>query len=298
MKRYFTFFVLLSLYQSCSDHDRNSLGDLQYTIVEDKNGKNIEYYDFVSLSYETRTETGELLNSNYGIDSRPLQLYRVHPYFKGDLHTALGLLSAGDSAQLKINADSLHKYYGFPENIEGNHIVYNIKVHEVITRGNLSDSLLNAKIEEFKLRQTNSAKENEHLKIRNFIVANKLNPDSTTSGIYYTIIKKGVGKKPKIGAEIYINYIISDLNGKVIQTNLKETAISSGIYTEGFNYQPHKEVISQNPASGFSEGASMFPIGTKAKLIIPSKLAYGDQGNGIVHPYAPIICDMEIIEKK
>src|SRR5690606_40849184 len=87
MKRYFTFFALLPLYQSCSDHDRNSLGDLQYTIIVDKKGKNIEYYDFVSLSYETRTEKGELLNSNYGIDSRPLQLYRVHPYFEGDLHT-------------------------------------------------------------------------------------------------------------------------------------------------------------------------------------------------------------------
>lgn len=298
MERHFIFLALLTLCLACSDHDRNSLGDLQYTIVVDKKGKNIEYYDFVSLSYETRTETGELLNSSYGLDPRPLQLYRVHPYFDGDLHTALGFLSAGDSAQLKINADSLHKYYGFPEYSEGSHIVYNIKVHEVITRGNLSDSLLNAKIEEFKLRQTNSAKENEHLKIRNYIAANNLNPDSTDSGMYYTITKKGVGDKPKTGAEIYINYIISDLNGKVIQTNLKEIAISSGIYTEGFKYEPHKETIAQNPASGFSEGASMFPIGTEAKLIIPSKLAYGEQGNGIVHPYAPIICDLEIIEKK
>jgi len=298
MKRYFTFLALLTLYVSCSDHERSSLGDLEYTIVMDKNGKNIEYYDFVSLSYETRTQTGQLLNSSYGYDPRPIQLYRVHPYFKGDLHTALGFLSAGDSAQLKINADSLHKYYGFPEYLEGSHVIYNIKVHEVITRGNLSDSLLNAKIEEFKLRQTNWAKENEHLKIKNFIASNNLNLDSTDSGLYYTITKKSDGRKPKIGDEIYINYIISDLNGKVIQTNLKEVAISSGIYTEGFPYKPHKETIAENPSSGFSEGASMLPIGTKARLIIPSKLAYGEQGNKIVHPYAPIICDMEIIDKK
>jgi len=270
---------------------------LQYDIIIDKKGKNIEYYDFVSLSYETRTETGELLNSSYGFDPRPLELYRVHPYFKGDLHTALGFLSPGDSAQLKINADSLHKYYGFPEYKKEPYIVYNIKVNEVISRGNLSDSMLNAKVEDFKRQQIDNARKHEYNKIRRYIDVNGLKPDSTLSGIYYTITKKGFGKKPKIGDEIYANYIISDLNGKIIQTNQKEIAMSTETYNKAFKYEPHKEIIVENPDSGFSEGVSMFPIGTKVKLIIPSKLAYKEQGDRIVRPYTPLICDLEIIKK-
>jgi FKBP-type peptidyl-prolyl cis-trans isomerase len=47
---------------------------------------------------------------------------------------------------------------------------------------------------------------------------------------------------------------------------------------------------------GFDEALMLFPVGTKATIILPSKLAYGEQGNQMFSPYTPLAFDIEILE--
>jgi FKBP-type peptidyl-prolyl cis-trans isomerase len=47
---------------------------------------------------------------------------------------------------------------------------------------------------------------------------------------------------------------------------------------------------------GFDEALLMFPKGTKATIILPSKLAYGEQGNQMFPPYTPLVFEIEIVD--
>ena len=47
---------------------------------------------------------------------------------------------------------------------------------------------------------------------------------------------------------------------------------------------------------GWDEGISLLKVGEKAHLIIPAKLAYGDQGTGgVIPPNATIVFDVELV---
>ena len=60
-----------------------------------------------------------------------------------------------------------------------------------------------------------------------------------------------------------------------------------------------KAMMAKKPMMAPSE-SSMSPMkkGGKAKLILPSSIAYGPNGNQAIHPYAPLTFDVELIDFK
>ena len=48
---------------------------------------------------------------------------------------------------------------------------------------------------------------------------------------------------------------------------------------------------------GWEEALMLFPKGTKATLILPSKLAYGEQGSApSIQPFTPLIFEIHIVD--
>jgi hypothetical protein len=54
--------------------------------------------------------------------------------------------------------------------------------------------------------------------------------------------------------------------------------------------------LSEKRLSGLDEALHLFPAGAKLKLVIPSALAYGADGNGKVPPFTPVVCSLEILK--
>ncbi|HEY3275359.1 MAG TPA: FKBP-type peptidyl-prolyl cis-trans isomerase [Syntrophorhabdaceae bacterium] len=118
-----------------------------------------------------------------------------------------------------------------------------------------------------------------------FLAENKKKEGVVTlpSGLQYKIIKAGTGKRPKEDDVISVHYRVMRLDESEIESSYKK---------------PEPETFSlENVVPGWREGAILMPTGSKWRLFVPSKLAYGEDGVGeIIGPNTMLIFDLELIQ--
>ena len=62
-------------------------------------------------------------------------------------------------------------------------------------------------------------------------------------------------------------------------------------------YKPIRFTIgTQGMIAGWQEGLQLLNKGSKATLILPSSLAYGEQGYQQIQPFTPLIFDIELVD--
>lgn len=111
--------------------------------------------------------------------------------------------------------------------------------------------------------------------------------DETNSGLRYKIIQKGDGKKATKGAKVSVHYKGQLLDGTVFDSSYKRKQPID--FNVGIG-----QVI-----SGWDEGIQLLQVGDKARLVIPSHLAYGERGaGGVIPPNATLIFDVELMDVK
>ncbi len=102
------------------------------------------------------------------------------------------------------------------------------------------------------------------------------------SGLQYKVIKEGTGVKPKATDRVIVNYRGTTLDGKEFDSSYKRGKPA----TFGLN-----QII-----KGWSEALKMMKTGSKWKLFIPSKIAYGQRGNRNISPNATLLFDIELLK--
>ncbi len=288
--------IAVTALSACNKFEKGE-GDMLYKIHTDKGGENIKDGDFVVFKAIEKTEGDSVLYSSYDYD-RPSLLIKEKSVFQGDLFSGLSLLSEGDSATFKINIDSMVLKMGRPQPADttSKYLVYNIKIDKVIPKGDLTDSLFRVKIDEFLEAEMEQAKNSEAAKVKAYVSANNLKPTVTPSGLNYVITREGSGAKANVGDTVLVHYTGKFLSGKIFDSSLADVAKKSGTFNPGRMYEPLKLPVGVEGAiPGFEEGLMLLPKGAKATLILPSSLAYGEQGNQGIPPFTPLIFDVEMI---
>lgn len=272
-------------------------GDLQYIIHEDKEGPTVKEGDFLAIHFIQKTEEDSILTSTYDTE-RVALIPQQKASFKGDIYDGLAMLSEGDSATFKISIDSMvAKGMPKPTNTKGKHMLFTIKLEKVIPKGKLTDPEFQAKVEQFYKAEIEKAKNKEAGNISGYISSNDLKPTVTASGLQYVIKKQGTGPKAAVGDTVKLDYTGMFLSGKAFDSSIKAIAQKANIYNPQRPYEPMKVAAGLNGTiPGFDEALLLFPKGTKATIIIPSKLAYGEQGNQGIPPYMPIVFDIEVVD--
>ncbi|MDH3322576.1 MAG: peptidylprolyl isomerase [Flavobacteriaceae bacterium] len=111
--------------------------------------------------------------------------------------------------------------------------------------------------------------------------------NKTDSGLRYQIIQKGDGKKAEKGNNISVHYKGQLADGTVFDSSYQRKQPID--FTVGIG-----QVI-----QGWDEGLQLLQVGDKARLVIPSELAYGSQGaGGVIPPHATLIFDVELMDVK
>lgn len=105
---------------------------------------------------------------------------------------------------------------------------------------------------------------------------------TTSSGLQYEIIEKGDSNRlPKGRDRIEIHYHGTREDGSVFDSSLmRGETFEIGLW----------DVI-----PGWTEGLKLMSPGDKYRFYIPSKLAYGSKGHGVIGPYTTLIFEIEVI---
>ncbi|WP_417531572.1 FKBP-type peptidyl-prolyl cis-trans isomerase [Marinobacter lipolyticus] len=106
--------------------------------------------------------------------------------------------------------------------------------------------------------------------------------ETTDSGLQYEILEEGDGDKPGESDRVKVHYTGELLSGEVFDSSRER----GEPVTFGLN-----QVI-----PGWTEGLQLMNEGSRAKLYIPSELAYGPGGNHSIGPNETLVFDVELIE--
>lgn len=118
--------------------------------------------------------------------------------------------------------------------------------------------------------------------IQDYLTANDLTAEKTAEGLYYIITKEGTGDRANITSTVTVHYRGYLLDGSVFDSSYDRAEKSTF---------PLANVI-----QGWQLGIPKLKEGGSGKLLIPSKLAYGERGqpNSIIGANEPLVFDIEL----
>lgn len=277
IKKSFLIFLLFLAFAACNNQSfEKTQNGLKYKFhSHHPENQKVEKYDVVNVKMNYRTADSVLYNG--GNEIIPFQ---IDPYFKGDLMEGIMMMHLDDSATFIINtSDFFLKMMGYekiPDHAQDSEeLFFDIKLVEIRPE---TEALKQRRLEIEK------RKESELEKIGAFIKKNKITEKPSASGLYIIEKQEGKGKFVSAGSRVKVHYTGMLLDGTVFDSSIKRGVPASFTLGNGDVIAAWDEAI-----QGMKQGA-------KAKLIVPSKLAYGDKSRKGLEPYTPLIFDIEIIE--
>jgi len=283
---------------SCNGGFKQGDGGLLYNIHTSKGGAKIKEGDFISLNMVVKTDGDSVLNSTYE-SGQPTRMAMPKPQAKGDVVAGIGLLGEGDSATFKIASDSIFKGgQQRPPGFKSKYLVFVVKVEKVIAKGNLNEQVFRGRVMDYIKSQGDALKAQEPAKIKKYIADHNLTLTKTASGLQYVITTPGTGEKPAVGDTAVVNYTGKMVSGKVFDTSIKAEALKAKIPVDPMRqFAPIRIPVGQAKViPGWDEGLQLLNKGAKAIFIIPSDIAYKDQGIGPIGPYSPLVFEMEMVD--
>lgn len=106
---------------------------------------------------------------------------------------------------------------------------------------------------------------------------------SLPSGLQYTVLSEGTGKKPQATDSVRCHY---------------EGRLTSGeVFDSSYRRGEPADFPLNGVIAGWTEGVQLMSEGAKFRFFIPYQLAYGERGAGqSIPPYSALVFDVELIK--
>lgn len=208
--------------------------------------------------------------------------------FKTDLEKhsyAMGVLLAGDIKRQLSRGNYEHDpeivIKAFSEALRGKPTVITDGEANIILRNYSTD--LRKKADEKRKEDGEKAKVAGEL----FLAANKAKPgvQTTPSGLQYKVLKAAQGAQPKAEDIVEVHY-----RGTLVDGTEFDSSISRG--------QPASFGLNR-VIKGWTEGLQLMQVGSKYQFVIPSELAYGQNGSPPkIPPHSTLVFEVELLSVK
>lgn len=191
-------------------------------------------------------------------------------------------LTEGDSAIIKMHADSFFTYTQFkmnrPENVRRNSfLTIHLRVNNLMNEAEYDDYLLQKEFEEKVMAQK---------LFQAYLEAIKATDGPHGSGFYRIQQIEGKGKNPSFGQQITMHYICMTFEGREIENTYK--------LNQPFTFQ----LGSNDVLRGVTEAVMRMQKGEKTRFIFPYYLAYGETGTIGIPPMTHLVMDIELVDFK
>ncbi|MCX6189818.1 MAG: FKBP-type peptidyl-prolyl cis-trans isomerase [Bacteroidetes bacterium] len=282
MTKFFITLATLGLFFVSCNKMQKTTGGLEYKIFTSNGGEKITAGDLVFFKVIGKAGDSALFDTYKNTHTPYMNLVVNDKFSPGNFEEGLTLLGKGDSALFRIVADSFYKVYiGTPTPAfikKGDRLQFFIKIDSFITRKTMAERKVIQELE------TAEKQKNEGNIIEEYIKNSGVKYIKTESGLYYTITTATKGAKASAGDKVATNYTGKLFDGKVFDSNDKTG-------------KPFEFVLgSRQVIAGWDELFGILHQGEKATAVIPSSLAYADQGaGGEIAPFTPLIFDVELL---
>lgn len=254
---------------------------LLYKIISDGKGAQLKPGNFIKFNAIVKQKDSVTYNSYGKIPAFTAVDSVGRPY---DLSEILPLLHAGDSAIIVQSADSIAKLNmgQMPPGLKkGDKITISIRITKVMTD-------LTAAQNEFNAEMT-AQKEREFKAVEAYLKSKNITATKTPLGAYVEVLNPGIGDKPDSGKQVSVKYTGVNFEGKKFDSNID---------TSFGHTDPMIFIIgAQGMSPGFEDGVKQLAKGGKARIYVPSMLAYGMQGNPpAIKPYENLMFEVEVLD--
>lgn len=282
---YKNYFFLLSLlfFLACKEEPQFQTHDsgLEYAyFIENPDASYAKPGDILSLRMKYYSSKDSLLFDSDEVNSKYRMQFQAKSHSGGCLEDAYSLLRPGDSLVCKINAFNFYEHtrkMPVPQGIDPTeYLTFYIKLYGIQSYSDIS--------KERQAARSNSA-ESEQAVLDDYLKKTNTTVEPTLSGMYIVEITKGNGPAIKPGDKVSIHYVGKLMDQSIFDNSYKRNEPLEFTLGNG-------ELI-----KGMEEGIAGMKQGGKARLIIPSHLAYDSAGYGqLIPPYSTLIFEVEIIK--
>src|SRR5690554_379991 len=279
---------------SCQKRTETTSDGIEYTYIKEGKEKPNDG-EFVVYHFTAKTGSDSTFISSY---DHPTPAYLQYADSVGEISGIDEIflnLKKGDSIVINSTAEKIFGPNLPPFLTSEENVNINIGVVDVLEEQVFQDyfnDLANASQKE----QTDK----DIKLLEDYISDNNLNATKTESGLFYVIEEEGDGPEVEQGNTVAVNYTGYVLDGTVFDTSIEEVARENNTFMEGRPYEPIEfQVGAGRVIPGWDEGLQYLKKGSKAKLLIPSTLAYGDrQASEVIKANSVLVFDVEVTDVK
>ena len=104
----------------------------------------------------------------------------------------------------------------------------------------------------------------------------------TSSGVFYEVLTRGSGAVPRRGDSVRVHYVGTFEDGRKFDSSRDRN-------------EPLVMPLSRM-IQGWQDALEQMPVGSRWKLHVPSRLAYGARGAGnVIPPHTDLVFDVELL---
>ncbi len=261
----------------------------------DKKGKLAAMGEFasVTLIYETEGDSIIFDSHKKGGDSLGAVTIPIKKSFNGCLEQGITMMAIGDSAEFKVNIDSLftktfHTRAKPPKMASYKNLVFQVRLLKVQTEKEITDQQQKA-LDDIKNKEKNS--------IAKYFSDSNIHVTPTADSLF--ILKQVSTNNDPIqsGDSVFITYVGKLLNGTLFDQSADHAGAGGFVTVNGrptlaMVYSPSMPLI-----KGWVEAIGRMHLGDKVTILVPSTLGYGGRAMGPkIPPYSPLLFDMEMLK--
>lgn len=233
------------------------------------------YFTFSTLEGDT------LLDFSTG---KPYELVFGDMALGQGFYEGLGLVAKGGSAEFIIPSSLAWGAYGFQDVIlPYTPFKFDLNVVDIMTSDEYEKE--QSIIKEKEEKENAKRLQEEPNRISKYLKDKNIKTEPKESGLYYIETQLGTGESVKNGDMVVVHYTIYNLDGSLIESS--------------YDYnQPIPFVYGENQMiSGIEEAVGYMKVGGKSRIIVPSRLGFGDiKIDENLPANSTLVIDLELVD--